>query len=267
MISATFFRKTLGSIKYLDLHPTYVSSYFCISILFLLDKIYQKVTLSNVAATFFFLTILLSLTSRMCIFSLVVAALVLIFLRGKKNLFLATLLGVFVILALFKVDFVVDRFKVVYESGIEMPDSKHLTSTNLRTGIYRCVYLVLKDDWVFGKGIGDFQTFLNTCYKESYDTTLFQRRHFNSHSNYFYLLGTSGILSVLCFIGLLLWIFYFLIQRKDFFLFASFTFISLVFFTESLLQRAYGLALFNLLLISVLGKVSRILYSPEKMNG
>ncbi|WP_298485347.1 O-antigen ligase [uncultured Maribacter sp.] len=252
--SARFFREVLSKIEVLDLHPTYVSAYMGIAVLYLIDKLSNKIDYIKLGAVILLVSVILVLTSRIGIIALLVA-LVIYFVtsikKRKNTIFLGGML--FAVIALvYSNDFIQKRFTRIYSSGLVMPDSHNLTSTNLRTGIFYCTLLITKEDWLTGIGVGDLQFYLNECYKENFDTTLFQRRQFNTHNHYLFLFASAGIFSVLAFLIFIVWNMRFLHRKKNFFLISIFVFLLVIFCTESFLQRAYGIATYNIFIITLL---------------
>jgi O-antigen ligase len=138
-----------------------------------------------------------------------------------------------------------------------MPDSHNLSSMNLRNGIHFCTFEIIKNDLLFGIGIGDVQNELNKCYKINFDTTLFQRRVFNTHNYYLFLVSSAGVFALISFIIFYISILLKLLKKREYFLMSAYILLFIVFFSESFLQRAYGVSTFCILQLSSLNKLKK----------
>jgi O-antigen ligase len=119
-------------------------------------------------------------------------------------------------------------------------------STSIRMGVYKCAYEVIKNEWIWGYGIGDSQRVLNFCY--SYESNVLLKNRFNSHNQYLDVFIKTGIFGLVIFI-------YFLFMnfkkaRENQNRLATFVlgFFCILFFTENILSRQSGVILFFFLL-------------------
>ena len=133
-----------------------------------------------------------------------------------------------------------DRFKEIFKKNTYT--NVESNSTSIRVGIYQCSVSILKDNWLFGLGIGDVQEELNNCYLETSD--ILYKDKYNSHNQYLSIWLGTGILGIILLLNLLYanfriaWIYY-----DKLYLFILLLY-SAQFFTENLLERQSGVILF-----------------------
>ncbi len=90
------------------------------------------------------------------------------------------------------------RSRLVEFSGLEWrpPVYQEHNTANIRIGIYRCSYELLKKNWITGTGPGRLQQALDLCYS-LYPTDVYEGRSYNTHNeflNHWLCLGVAGFL-------------------------------------------------------------------------
>jgi hypothetical protein len=232
-------------IKYLDIHPNYVALYFLAAILFLyltLNKRSRKVKVISQLFIFFFIAMILALSSRIVIILLVIIGLFELFKRIKAplNKKIIILLVSFIILVSSTL-LIKPLHKKLKETinlnELVLPYKKFPTSTQIRLGIYECAFPIIKKNWLVGTGGINFEREINACY-ESYNN--YQKINYNSHNYYLYLIGSAGIFCLILFLVLLFYHFKRAIYHKDFFYGYILLALVITLFTENFLSRVYG---------------------------
>jgi len=78
---------------------------------------------------------------------------------------------------------------------------------NFRYGIYNCVSIILKENWILGVGPGNVQKKLDNCYSsytyKNYDD--YSKIEYNSHNQYLDIWLKYGIFGLILFLVFLLW--------------------------------------------------------------
>ena len=262
-LGATFyklpFREAVFNFRYESLHPSYISLWYCLAICITFRIIYNFGSVAiRVAGVFTIAVLLLTivlLSSRiafLCLVGLAIYSITLV----KNRMVMVGLGAVFLILVLFSVtqisfvsSRVIDEFK---QTEFGPPVGKKHNSVNIRIGIYKCAISLSKTNFLFGVGFGDVQDELDKCY-EQYDTDVYLRDNYNSHSYFFHVLLGAGIFAL----AGLVYMFYFflaLAQKKKAYLYICFLLIIIIgMLFENTLSRNHGVlffALFNSVFLS-----------------
>lgn len=254
-------------VKYLDIHPSYVSLYFLAAILFLFltfDKRNRKIKVISLLMMIFFVFMILAFSSRNAIVILIIVGTFELFKRIQfslqKKLIILTisfsilLSAVFLLRPLYK-----KIIETINPSEFVLPYKKFPTSTQIRLGIYDCSFPIIKENWLTGKGGINFERDINTCYEKykNYDTI-----NYNSHNYYLYLIGSSGIFCLMFFLGLLFFHFKKALYCRDFFYLYILLALVITLLTENFLSRVYGVV-FTMFFLTVFLK-SNIQQENEK---
>ena len=115
-------------------------------------------------------------------------------------------------------------------------------STSIRIGIIKCDFQSVLESPIFGYGIGDVQSQLDSCY-ESNNLGL-KAGQYNSHNQYFFVWLSAGILGLSLF---LYWLYYYLrfaIKSNDWLMLAIIILYAVVFLFENVLSRQSGVVFF-----------------------
>jgi O-antigen ligase len=115
-------------------------------------------------------------------------------------------------------------------------------STGLRVGIYKCVYGLAKDNWIFGYGPGNTQEVLNECYASNSSVLL--DKIYNSHNQYLDVLLKTGIFGLLMFLSFLIINYVKAKENKNFIVTYILIFYCIIFIIENILLRQSGIILF-----------------------
>ena len=238
-------------------HPTYQGLWISFVVFFLGIELfknnYSLVTYVQIITIVFLVIWLFLISSRMPVISLImVSALAILFfspMTGRVRVYVATtLLGIVALIFIIQTP-LSTRLVEFYNTGFELLRENEaisrFNSSNTRNGIYFCDFDVLKDNFLFGLGIGDIQDKLNQCYTYKLSLEIFQWKNYNSHNQYFFFWLSSGLLGIVSF---LLFIFQTLrraIVKKEIILFFIVGISSLVFMTENILERSDGLIFFS----------------------
>ncbi len=236
-------------IKYLDIHSNYVSLYFLAAIMFLIihmhkNSIHKKIL--HILLIGFFLFLIFFLSSRIVLITLFLLLFFDLFKRIKISLLKRTLIILTCLLLVIGSIFIMKPLQkkireTVSLEEFSLPYKKFPTSLQVRLGIYSCTLPIVKDSWLLGEGVINFEKAINNCYNKYNNHDIIR---YNSHNYYLFLLGSSGFLCFLSFILLL----YLHIKRalinNDFFYFYFIISIMMTLLTENFLSRVYGVVFF-----------------------
>ncbi len=126
-----------------------------------------------------------------------------------------------------------------------------------RNGINTCNVSLLKEESLFGYGIGDVQDQLNSCYSNLTDNAKngpsIEEQNLNSHNYYAFLGLSGGIIAFALFVAMIGFNVSIGVRKKDLLYLAFILIIAMNLLTENTLGRAHGIlffALFNGILLS-----------------
>lgn len=241
------FRESVSDLLLYHLHPTYFSIWVLFSCIvlsnFLLNKIYPTLFWVFIGTWIFLFFIALLLVSRGVLAAFFIASffqIILHFRKKVKTLLILSFGGVLLLVGLSQMNSVRVRFyDEVFAQEFTPPVGNAHTPTNIRVGIYSCVFEIFKSNVFFGLGIGDVQDNLNDCYLQ-YHTRVYQENHYNAHSSYFQLMLSTGAIGLLLFLAVHVYLIR-LAFRKENYIFAIFLLYimgSMAF--ESILERMHG---------------------------
>lgn len=235
-------------------HPTYqaIWTVFAIALLVFYRKSLRGKFLKffGLLAILILLGWLLMLSSRMPIIAGVIATIVFGVKKSiTSKLAVASAFALIGIMVYLSVPNINNRVNEIFESSknIINPDStvKDFSSTNVRFGIYSCVFDLHQNKPIIGYGIGGVQDTLTECLTTKINSRVYNWKTYNTHNQYFYILLATGYLGFAVF---LLWIFYFFkiaIKKKYriFSFFFLFTLLCLI--TENVWARNDGILFFG----------------------
>lgn len=235
-----------------EIHLPYLGILFVFSSLVLLNDI-----LSN-RIKFNYVFIFRSLGIALLIFSVITyaarLALVLflvlsIFLLLKKTPKVWIKIGFIIFLAssiflIFVIPSSKKRIDEIRNTKLILPNQDQKSEeVNFRYGIYNCVSIILKENWILGVGPGNVQKKLDNCYSgytyKNYDD--YSKIEYNSHNQYLDIWLKYGIFGLILFLVFLLW------GTKNIdLLYGIFIFIIMVaMLTENIFDRQVGVVFFT----------------------
>ncbi|PRX56936.1 O-antigen ligase family protein [Flagellimonas meridianipacifica] len=211
-----------------------------------------RYTLLIILGGFLFFWLLL-LSTRMPILAILLGGLLTIILFTKlswKTYLLAFgFTGFIAIGSYLTVDSIRLRVDEVFKTKFALPskgnDIETYNSTNVRNGVYYCSFKVIKDDILFGLGLGDVQDGLDNCYRKDLKAKIYRWTTYNTHNQYLFFLLSSGFLGLIAFLISIYIQFRVALRRKLSQYFYFLTIVSIVFLTENVLLRSDGLIFYS----------------------
>ncbi|WOD45050.1 O-antigen ligase family protein [Hwangdonia lutea] len=247
-------------IKLTDTHFTYQGLWIAFVIFILLNKAAQLSKTNNKKSyilIFIALTLLLwmfFISTRMPLMATILAYIGTLFIFNKMGLkkqlkicalVLVALVSSYIIFAPLQV-----RVNEIFKSKFELPtkgnDIESYNSINVRNGIYVCAFATIKENILFGVGVGDSQDSLNKCYKDKIGAKIYTWEDYNTHNQYLFFFLASGIIGLLLFL-ILIYINFnqaLAIKHKEYLYFIII--ICLISLTENILSRSDGVMFFSL---------------------
>lgn len=236
---------------YLDVHPIYTSIFFVISIFFLLQKLFNRITKKKVLIFLPLILILVLgigvLASKTIIILLLISVSYLMLVNKKisKRTKLHVLLGVLflTVFIFYNVKTIHTRFADLINTFVkEDISSIKENSTYIRAQIYRCCGIIFKEHPYWGVGIGDGQNSLYSCYIAQ-DLKI---SSVSAHNYFLRILISSGVIGLFLFLySIYILVKFALNEKSNTYLFLILSFIVLM-LVEDYLFRAYGVILFCL---------------------
>lgn len=141
------------------------------------------------------------------------------------------------------------RIDEVFITKLELPtrglDIYSFNSTNVRYGIYYCAFDIIKENLLFGVGVGDLQKELNICYENKINAKVYLWNDYNTHNQFLFFWGSSGVFGVIFFVMSLMFFYKAALKENNllyiFFIVSS----SIVFLTENVLSRSDGVIFYS----------------------
>lgn len=218
-------------------HPIYISSFFAVSIIFLIFK--ENKNKTDYFMLFFLIITLVLLSRKMIIISLFVSILIYYIINRKINI----LKNVFFFILFFSIVFILYFIPEIYLRFIEVLNLNQnllTSSSGIRLTIWKIVVEILYDNWLFGVSWGDVQDALNEKYSKYGFVEILNK---NCHNQYLQILLASGVTGLI-----IISIFYFNFFKNNvinnkYFLLTQILFLSL-FIVENYLERQNGILFF-----------------------
>jgi|GEM_PF-1295509 len=190
--------------------------------------------------------LLFLLAARSPIIALVIGTLIICFLQiGRLAIRWSVLLGLTVcFLAIIRLTpSIWSRIEEVRNTPLNTPVGVYHNSTNIRVGIYKCTWELIREHPLAGIGVGSDRQMLSECYAQ-FPTDVYKKTFYNTHDQYlnFWLLG--GILSLLLFLASIVWQYRLSIHWKDYTFLFFLLLITICFLTENILSRQAGIVFY-----------------------
>ena len=235
-------------------HPIYVSIFLGISVLFLTflfidTKKTIKTIILAIVLVLPMLIVLLTLVRKGILITLILCLLFIAFKHTKNKIKILIPTVFIIVLGLFALQNSVIKSRFVELINLDTYTNLTLeNSTSMRTAIYKCALLKIKEAPVFGYGLGDVQPELNSCYHEK--GYLFEDVFiYNSHNQYLSYYLAAGLLGFFTLIALLFFGFRDALKTKRIAWATLLLFFSLIMLSENILERQSGVILFSFLLL------------------
>lgn len=177
---------------------------FIVSAVYMLFSKYMKLS-SRVLKTIIILAIIFLLAnlffigSRISIITLLFITVFLILQRAlvfNKSLTFFFLITAFIILFISSRSF--DRFKEITPENFSLNKQKHqYNSLDTRLGIYLCATSIIKQNFVFGVGVGDTKDRLQNCYTNNLNSKVYEWQYFNTHNQFLHFFLACGLFGFL----------------------------------------------------------------------
>lgn len=266
-LGSQFYNYILGneySFYYLDfvdilwMHPTYLSLYLNFSI-FIVYYFYLKGDIHSVVAftaIIIFVAFILLLLARMQIIVMLMSLLILLIhlLRNKFDfkkaaIIIAIIVGVFFIIS--KNEALTKRFTYIKTLDYDYTQEKNWNGANVRLAMWNSAGDVISKHKWLGVGVGDAHDELLNSYKNNgflfaYDL------NYVAHNQYVQILLETGIVGLLLYFSLFIYLFYQSYKYKNFLLFALGFILLFTGVTESFLLMQSGVVFFVLLIFLTL---------------
>ena len=242
------FRQAILDIPWLSGHPIYISTYYAISILFIIYQLKLiKKTVSYILYFIIFIILVVNLallSSKGVLISLLIAIIYYLFTRIKNKK-----IGLFVtILFILSFTYIIKTTPTLERRFREWSKKTTYTrfdpnnSTSIRLEIYKCTIKTIKESILLGYGWNKSKGKLFQCYKKN--NQYLYKKQYNTHNQYFSLMLNGGIIALFALIYFMIYVYIIAIRNKDYLLSAILIFYILLFFSENILERQTGIILF-----------------------
>jgi O-antigen ligase len=139
-----------------------------------------------------------------------------------------------------------NRLSELNAQNMQAPSGTNDNGTNVRSGIYECNIILLKEHWLWGVGAGDVQEKLNECLSR-FDTHVYGIHNYNTHNEYLNSWLTAGLAGFIVFMTSLLYCLYTGWKNGNMLHVYFMLFIFICFFTENYLERQAGVTFYAFL--------------------
>lgn len=244
-------------VSILDLNAIYVSVFFTISYFYLQSKLDKS--LSDYLKLIFLGLLIILLSSKAVIFTLILGNLIYVIVRGRKlNLKKSKILAVGVVITIFFAFVsrgIFERVLVETKTNLEEVIYKEKfnrvypwTGTSIRILQLRNLKRQIEEDNIFWSGFGLYASRENLKKRHLAFNTYYGYHDYNYHNMYAQALSELGIFGLIVLVSMLGFGIRKAIKIKSFFMFMFFFIMAVVFFTESFLWVHRGVFLFVILI-------------------
>ncbi|MBD0823363.1 O-antigen ligase family protein [Aestuariibaculum marinum] len=248
-------------------HPIYLSLAISISLvisLFLINNNNNKFKFLIYSGAIIQLIAIIIMSRKGVIIALIIAFLITLLYKYKLSLktmfyslfFFGIIAG---IIFAFSLD-TIKRFEEVFDNK-SYGEVQEFSSTSIRYNIYKCDFALIKENLLFGYGIGDVKETLRGCYKNK--SEVLYNGNYNSHNQYLGILLISGVSGLFIFMYSIVLNFKLFHRRKDYMASSVLVLFLLVMLFENILDRQNGVILFSLF-INYFAFMNHSLPTPEK---
>lgn len=241
--------------NFTKIHPTYASMFLGIGFIYIFNLIIiQKI--SNKKYLLFYVFILVMIFGLQLIVAartpliatlLITIGIYTIHNRKNKKIYLFHALATIIVTSLvILVPSINSRFKEVNLNNTYTPNVNNQNSLNIRAGIYKCSFEIIKNNCVLGVGPGKLQTKLNECYF-GISKEVYERQNYNTHNqilDYWAAMGVLAPILLILFFGRIIINFH---DSANNYLILGLIFLFLIcMLTENILNRQNGVIPFAL---------------------
>lgn len=252
--------------NFTKIHPTYASMFLGIGFIYIFNKItIQKLTNKNYLYLYIVILVLifglqLIIAARTPLIATLMITIGIYTINNRKNkkvyLFIALsiILGASLVLLVPSIN---SRFKEVNLNNTNTPDVTNQNSLNIRAGIYKCSFEIIKNNWVLGVGPGKLQNKLNECYF-GISKEVYERQNYNTHNQILDYFASMGILAPIFLIFFFLKIIINVNKNENNYLIVGLILLFLIcMLTENILNRQNGVIPFAMFM-SFLGLQNKL---------
>tara|TARA_B110000037_G_scaffold214312_1_gene270032 strand:+ start:121 stop:1365 length:1245 start_codon:yes stop_codon:yes gene_type:complete len=239
------------------MHPTYLSIYLNFGIL----VSYYLVIRKNISLRYFvfaisvFIIFILLLSARMQIInSVIVFAFIFIhFLKNNFSLkvfFSLLLIPLFILIFALNNQKTIDRFTYIqnFNYKLESTKNKDWNGVNVRLAIWECAAGLIKENILFGVGVGDENEELLKAFKNR-NFNFAHNLNYVAHNQYIQFLISNGIIGLFSYLAIFIYSFCYAIRNRHFLLFGLSFILLFSGFTESFLKMQSGIVFFSFMII------------------
>jgi O-antigen ligase len=250
----TTFSYRISLEEYSGLHPTYYCAIVYMAAFIQLYKLLKGELTKRweyvlAVSTIFVCTAGgIAAASRATFLAYVVIAGILVLIKIKDHSKRWYFLGAFIIaaVALFFSPTVQNRMQEMNAANMEAPKGNNDNGTNVRSGIFACDIILLKEYWLVGAGTGDAQQELNECLSK-YETHVYKAFDYNTHNEYLNIWISTGLLGIIVWLFCLVYPLIRAIKQKHWMHVYFIVFMCICFVTENYLDRQAGATFFALM--------------------
>lgn len=245
------FRTVVTEAFFIGQHPVYASVFLSLSILFYIELSKNKAIKTSSSAIFLSLCVLINLALLIMLMSkgvlLALTVAIVFSIATDKKLKRYNWILFFTILLAFIALFTFNRRMNELLKVDTYKEVNQNFSTGIRVGIYQCSLGLIKQNLIFGYGVGDSQDILNTCYTDKSELLL--EHEYNTHNQYLDLMLKMGGLGLGIFLGFLMGNISKAQKNGNKEAIMVILLYAIVFLTENILARQSGVILFYFLLL------------------
>lgn len=235
-----------------EIHLPYLGLLFVFSSLMILNDIFNNqiklnyITICRCLGISILIFSVITFAARLSLVLFIIVSLFLVFKKTSKVWIKIGFLAIIIssTLLVFAIPSSKKRIDEIRNTKLVLPNKDQKSEeVNFRYGIYHCVNLILKENWILGVGPGNVQKKLNDCYSgytyKNYDD--YSSKDYNSHNQYLDIWLKYGIFGLALFFVFLLWGIKNMSLSYGVFLFL----IMMAMLTENIFDRQVGVVFFT----------------------
>lgn len=232
-----YVRASVLHIPYIGLHTIYISIYLAIGVIFssyLFHTTQKKIYLPPIIL---FVTLLFMLVGKATLLALLIISIFALMRKGHKKIVIP--ITIFLLVILFLIPSVRLRTAELFQQKTYTQIDNN-NSSSIRFYLNKSSISLLKENWIFGLGIGDVTDNVSETFQEKYGG----KGIYGSHNQFFgFWLGT-GIFGLLAFLAFIFYNIKLAWKSSDLLFLSILILFVINLFTENILERQTGIILF-----------------------
>lgn len=235
-----YVRASVLHIPFIGIHPIYSSMILAIGLLFSASNLYDSKKKIYLIPIILFLTLIMMIAGKATILALFISVLCIFLIKGKRKIIIPVIL--FFILLGYLIPPIKSRSEELFKLKT-YTEIDNANSSSIRYYLNKSSLDILKDNWVFGIGIGDVKAEVTRIFQSKYHG----KETFASHNQFLSIWLGTGIFGFLMFLFMMFYNFRLALKSSDLLFLSLLILFTVHLLTENILEKQTGIILFAFL--------------------